>query len=226
MAWPNLKTVSFSSLPVFLPDIIHNMGFSSVDAQGLTAPPYLLAFFMCLGTAYIADRTSQRGLMIATVSLLGAAGYVMLGACTAVAARYAGVFLAAAGMFPAIANILPWTLNNQGSDSKRGAGITIMNLIGQCGPLLGTRLFPLNEAPYYSRGMYVSAGCLFMTAILAMLLRTLLAWENKRFQQRDEAILAAASSSSTGSDLATRQKMDGPRQTGIENDGFGFRNVL
>ncbi|KXJ89705.1 major facilitator superfamily domain-containing protein [Microdochium bolleyi] len=218
--------VSFSSLPVFLPDIIHNMGFSSVDAQGLTAPPYLLGFILCLITTYIADRTGQRGLMITAVSLLGGTGYVVLGACTSVAARYTGVFLAAAGMFPAIANILPWTLNNQGSDSKRGAGITLLNLIGQCGPLLGTRLFPAAEAPFFAKGMYISAGFLFLNAVLAMALRTLLAWENRRFEKRDKEILAAASASGRAS-VDESDKTGGKSvSVGVENEGYGFRNVL
>lgn len=200
------------------------MGFSSVTAQGLTAPPYLLAFFMCLLTTYIADRAAQRGLMITAVSLLGGTGYIVLGACTSVAARYTGVFLAAAGMFPAISNILPWTLNNQGTDSKRGAGITLMNLIGQCGPLLGTRLFPQTEAPLYAKGMYISAGFLFLNAILAMTLRTLLVWENKKFEKKDQETLAAVSGH------AATDKPDAVGQSlsviGIENEGYSFRNVL
>lgn len=77
--------------------------------------------------------------MIIILSLVGGVGYILLAVSANVAVRYVGVFLAAGGVFPAISNILPWTLNNQGSDSKRGAGITLLNVIGQCGPLLGTR---------------------------------------------------------------------------------------
>jgi len=41
--------VSFSSLPVFLPTILLEMGFSSIDAQGLSAPPYFLSFLVTIG---------------------------------------------------------------------------------------------------------------------------------------------------------------------------------
>lgn len=134
------------------------MGFTAINAQGLSAPPYLLSFFVCIGTTWVADRTRQRGLMIIVLSLVGGVGYILLAVSTNVAVRYAGVFLAAGGVFPAISNILPWTLNNQGSDSKRGAGITLLNIIGQCGPLLGTRMFPTSDAPYYVKGMSVCAS--------------------------------------------------------------------
>lgn len=115
------------------------MGFTAITAQGLSAPPYFLAFLLVILTTYIADRTQQRGLVMIVTSLIGATGYIVLATISATGPRYTGVFLAAAGIFPAIVNLLPWTLNNQGSDTKRGAGITILNLIGQCGPLLGTR---------------------------------------------------------------------------------------
>lgn len=77
--------------------------------------------------------------MIAILTAIGGIGYVILATTKSVAARYFGVFLAAAGIFPAIGNILPWVTNNQGSDTRRGFGIVILNLVGQCGPLLGTR---------------------------------------------------------------------------------------
>jgi dipeptide/tripeptide permease len=116
------------------------VGFSSINSQGLSAPPYFLAFLLVIASTYIADKTQQRGYTILILSLVGATGYILLATTSSVAPRYIGVYLAAAGIFPCIGNILPWVLNNQGSDTKRGTGIAILNLVGQCGPLLGTRV--------------------------------------------------------------------------------------
>lgn len=44
--------VSFASLPVFLPTILEEMGFSSINAQGLTAPPYFLAFLVTISKKF------------------------------------------------------------------------------------------------------------------------------------------------------------------------------
>ena len=132
------------------------MGFSSVTAQGLSAPPYFVSFLLTIGTSFIADKTQQRGIVIMCCAIVGGVGYVMLAVTTGVGPRYAGVFLAAAGIFPAIANILPWVTNNQGNDTRRGVGIVMLNVIGQCGPLLGTNLYPTNEAPYYICLLYTS----------------------------------------------------------------------
>src|SRR5271154_2373971 len=94
--------VSFASLPVFLPTILTGMGYSSINAQGLTAPPYFLSFLLCIGTTYIADRTKQRGLMIIFLSLLGGTGYILLATVKSTGVRYFAIFLAAGGIFPAI----------------------------------------------------------------------------------------------------------------------------
>ncbi|KAI0168986.1 MFS general substrate transporter [Hypoxylon sp. FL1284] len=205
--------VSFSSLPVFLPTILQNMGFTAINAQGLSAPPYFLSFFMCILTTWISDKTRQRGLMIIGLSIVAGVGYVLLATCESVGVRYFGVFLAAAGVFPAISNLLPWTMNNQGSDSKRGAGIALLNIIGQCGPLLGTRVFPATDAPFYVKGMGICAGFMFFNALLALALRTYLAWENKKFEKNDEAARQAGTDPIAGA-------------IGLENDGYGFRNFL
>lgn len=100
--------VSFSSLPVFLPTILKDMGFTAVSAQGLMAPPFFVSFCLTIGTTWIADRTQQRGYMLMVLTAVGGVGYVILATAKSVGARYFGVFLAAAGIFPAIANILPW----------------------------------------------------------------------------------------------------------------------
>lgn len=103
--------VSYSSLPVFLPTILRDMGFTAINAQGLSAPPYFASFLVTVATTYIADRFGQRGFMVAGLATTGAIGYVLLAACKPVGVRYFGAFLASCGVFPAIANILPWVLS-------------------------------------------------------------------------------------------------------------------
>ncbi|KAK3998368.1 mfs transporter [Cladorrhinum sp. PSN332] len=207
--------VSFSSLPIFLPSILNSMGFSKIEAQGLTAPPYFLAFLVCIGTTYLGDRTQQRGVIIMVLSVIGGTGYILLATNTSLAVRYVGVFLAASGVFPAIANILPWTLNNQGTDTKRGVGIAILNVIGQCGPLLGTRLFPASAKPFYFEGMTVCAAFMFFNALLAAGLR----WH---FVRKNMA-LGDAERMATGSLMVVSS---GRRGDSEREGAVGYRYVL
>ncbi|KAF7912950.1 uncharacterized protein EAF01_001971 [Botrytis porri] len=220
--------VSFSSLPVFLPTILNEMGFSSISAQGLSAPPYFLAFLVVILSTYIADRTQQRGLVIMTLSIIGAIGYILLATTSTTGPRYTGVFFAAAGIFPAIANILPWVLNNQGSDTKRGTGIALLNVVGQCGPLLGTRMYPSEDGPYYRKGMWVCTAFMMLNGILALALRTLLNWENKRLDEKYGVVGRRDAKGNVVGEKEAEEKLgEKPyAEAGDENDGPRFRYVL
>lgn len=190
------------------------MGFSAINAQGLSAPPYFLAFVLSVASTWIADRTRQRGLVIMVASLIGGVGYTILATVQGTGPRYFAVYLVTAGVFPSIFNVAPWTLNNQGSDTKRGTGTVLLQMLGTCGPLLGTRLYPAAEGPFYVKGMAISAAFMYFAALLALALRTYLVWENKKTEAREAALIAAGEGD------------EKTRVVGLENDGFGFRYIL
>jgi MFS family permease len=179
-----LTNLAFSSLPVFLPTIIHEMGHSPKVAQALSAPPYLLSFLFVLLTAYLSDKTYSRSPFIIFHALLSAAGYFLI--CISGVygwnnwIRYAGVYPAAIGFFSVITIIITWTINNQEGESRQGAGFAVLQIIGQCGPLVGTRLYPEEEAPFYVRGMGACAGAMVGVALLAVGLRFYLGGRNRR----------------------------------------------
>ncbi len=58
----------------------------------------------------------------------------------------------------------------------------MLNIIGQLGPLVGTRLYPDVDAPYYVKGMSVCAGFMLAVFCLSLGLRYVLHRENLRWQ--------------------------------------------
>lgn len=160
------------------------MGYSPLASQALCAPPYLAAFFVVLFTAYLSDRYRNRSAFVCLHAGLGAVGYSLI----AIAGwrrwgfgwRYAGIYLAASGFFSAITIIITWTINNQDSDSKKGTGIALLNIIGQLGPLVGTRLYPDADKPYYVKGMSTCAAFMILVFALSLGLRHVLVRENRR----------------------------------------------
>jgi len=162
------------------------------------------------------------------MSLIGAVGYILLAATSNTGPRYFGVYLAAAGIFPCIGNILPWVLNNQGSDTKRGTGIAILNLVGQCGPLLGTRVYPASDSPYYRLGMWVCAGFMLFNGLLAFGLRCLLVWENRRLDRKYGIVDRQGRESALGGLETARTEEESLKVPGVgdENDGPRFRYIL
>lgn len=160
------------------------MGYSALTSQALSAPPYLVAFVIVLSTAQLSDRYRTRSLFVVFHSLLAASGYVVMaiaGSQHASAAwRYVGVFPATAGFFSAVTIIITWTINNHDSDSKKGTGVALLNVLGQLGPLVGVQLYPDRDAPYYVQGMSVCAAFMVAVALLAVCLRSYLAAKNRQ----------------------------------------------
>lgn len=70
--------IAFSSLPVFLPTIINEMGYSSTQAQALCVPPYIFAFIVILLGTYLSDRFLSRSVPLIVLCLMGALGYFIL----------------------------------------------------------------------------------------------------------------------------------------------------
>ena len=167
------------------------MHYTALASQALSAPPYLVAFFVVILTAFLSDRSRNRSFYIIFHALLSGFGYLFIAIAGALRAnsgwRYAGVYPAAAGFFSSITLILTWTINNQDSDSKRGTGVAMLNLVGQFGPLVGTRLYPDSDKPYYITGMTICSLFMFLVALLAWWLRSLLAKENKVWNESNDA---------------------------------------
>ena len=174
--------VSFASLPVFLPTIINSMEFSPLASQGLAAPPYLCAFVFVLIIGFYSDKISDsRGIFIVGVALLSSFSYALIalagslessiGESLSITIRYIAVYGAAMGLFSAVTLIITWTLNNQQSSTGKGTGMVLLNVVGQCGPLVGVHLFPRRQGPHYVPGMSVCAGFMAGVAGLAVALR-------------------------------------------------------
>ena len=176
--------VAFSSLPVFLPTIIQEMGYSALQSQALSAPPHLVAFFAVLLTAYSSDRYHARSPFLIFHALLGCTGYSLMAIAGSQHAaahwRYIGVYPATIGFFSAITIIITWTLNNQHSSTRRGTSLAILNYIGQLGPLLGVHLYPDSDGPFYVKGMAFCAMFMLLVAMLATTLRIVLQRRNRQ----------------------------------------------
>lgn len=119
---------------------------------------------------------------IPSVSFLSESGYTT-------GMRYTGVMMAAGTIFATIALVIVWNGNNSETESGRGAGMALLQGLGQCGPLLGTRLYPSDQGPEYIPGSLVCAGCMVIVCILVGVQRWRLKRENRR-REKEEARLA------------------------------------
>lgn len=165
------------------------MGFSSLSSQALSAPPYLVAFVVVLATAWASDRSRTRSPYLIAHALTSSLAYLAIAATgyfhdhlsteLHTFIRYICVYPAISGFFSAITLIITWSMDNRVEKEGKGASIAILNIIGQCGPLLGTRLYPESDGPWYVRGMAVCSFFMIVVAALAIALRILLQKANR-----------------------------------------------
>lgn len=94
--------VGYGSIPIFLPTILKDSGFTAIKAQGYTAPPYLCAWVFTLVSIYISDKMQHRAVFNVVNFCIGASGYILLAKTDGHDARYGGVFLVALGLFPMV----------------------------------------------------------------------------------------------------------------------------
>lgn len=89
----------------------------------------------------------------------------------------------------------------------------LINVVGQCGPILGTyALFnKSSQAPQYVIGMSVCAAFMFFTALLSVALRILVQLKNQRLDRK------------YGTDVDDKGEEGA---TAVENYGPSFRYVL
>lgn len=184
--------VSFASLPVFLPTIIRSMSFSALTSQILSAPPYFLSFVFVLFIGRLSDSiANSRGYCLMACSAFSAISYFIIGLFgylesttiisdkVSIIVRYVAVYGAAMGLFSSVVLIITWNLNNQPSKKEKGLAMMIMNIVGQCGPLIGVNLFPRSDGPHYVSGMVVSGIFMSGVVVLTALLRWKLVSMNK-----------------------------------------------
>ncbi|KAJ2904464.1 MFS general substrate transporter [Zalerion maritima] len=170
-----LANMAYSSLPVFLPTVLTDMGYSPLEAQGMAAPPYLASFLSVLAVSGFSDASRSRSPYIVSSAMASSLGYLLLATSERLgfgdSVRYAAVYPAAMGFFNVVTLTIAWNINNGRGTAERGVGFVLLQVVGQCGPLVGTRLYPKEEKPYYTKGMATCCFAMFGAAVLAWGLR-------------------------------------------------------
>ncbi|KAK9472285.1 major facilitator superfamily domain-containing protein [Dipodascopsis tothii] len=187
-----LANIAYSSMPVFLPVILREMGYESITAQGMSAPPYIVAYITVIAVTFYSDKKKSRAEFIVFFASMACAGYVVLAVSRETFVRYLALFFVTSGFFTVVALVIAWTVNNQSSESAKGTGVVMLNTIGQCGPIVGTRLYPDSDGPYYPHGMGICALSMLLVAILAILLRRHMALLNAQSEKEERYNLVSA----------------------------------
>ncbi|KAH9933988.1 MFS transporter [Epithele typhae] len=166
-------SVPFSSNSLFAPTIVAGLGYTGLDAQLFTVPPYAVAFAVTLAVAWAADRFEARSLATCGSMLVAGASFVVQGALPADAfkARYAFLFFSLSFSFASIPPSLSWLAANVHSTGAATLAIPLNVAFGQLGQIIGVYIYKDSEAPSFPTGHFTNAGFLLEGAVLIAALR-------------------------------------------------------
>ena len=158
---------------------------------------------------YLSDKTGVRGPYCGGAALVAAIGFILSATVTSGPVRYFATFLSVQ-VFCCVALTLAWVANIHATESKRAGAYTLLATIGQCGPLLGTNVFPSSQKPFYRPGMWISASfCLFIF-VLSTTLSLILIRENRKIA-REEAEAGTSQDGKVDQTLQVREMEPGFR---------------
>ncbi|OAL17859.1 hypothetical protein AYO22_11203 [Fonsecaea multimorphosa] len=138
--------ISIYSYALFLPTIIHELGYSAVHAQLLTVPPNICGFVAILVLSTWSDKVKARGPFIVGGCILAIAGYIMLLAAESPAVKYGGTFLIATGVYPGTPIVQGWLANNLAPHYVRATGIGFQVTVANCAAFIATFAYLSKDA--------------------------------------------------------------------------------
>ncbi|CAF4175222.1 unnamed protein product, partial [Rotaria sp. Silwood2] len=172
--------IPFYSLSFFSPTIIKNLGFVTYQAQLLSAPPYVLAFFTTMITAYVSDKYAHRSMFIIFWLVISIVGYTILITLDNLVVNYLAVVLATGGLSPCIATCIAFISGNISPQTKRATAVAFMISVGNIGGVISGQLYRAQDAPRFILGHTINLGFCALGLVSVVILLFGLRAENRR----------------------------------------------
>lgn len=165
----------------FTPTIIRDMGWTSLMAQVMSIPTYVVAAIMTLCVAIISDRVRHRFAFVLLGCSIVTVGYVILLAqrSVPVGGRYFALFAITSGGYIAQPLLIGWLSNNMSGHYKQAVASAMQIGFGNCGGLVASNIFLSSEAPFYPTGYGTSLGLIWVCVIASVILFLVLKRENR-----------------------------------------------
>ncbi|KAL8953073.1 MAG: hypothetical protein Q9222_001066 [Ikaeria aurantiellina] len=166
----------------FTPTILKQLGWTSVKAQLLSIPIYVVGVVVALIAAFMSDRLRHRCAFAMIGVCINSVGNILLLAQkrVPVIARYAALYLTASGQYIFQPLVMVWLNNNLGGHYKRGIGAAIQIALGNLGGFTASNIFITDQQPTFPVGFGVSLALTLLTGLAATIFLLGLRKENNK----------------------------------------------
>ncbi|KAJ8457257.1 hypothetical protein ONZ45_g18382 [Pleurotus djamor] len=168
----------------FLPIIlVGGMGYQTLHAQLLIAPPNVFAAVFSFSLAILSDKWGVRApflLFQATISLIG---LCLTAFHTQNAVRYFGVFLGLSGGLANVPGTLGYLQNNVAGHTKRAFTTALTVGGGGVGGIIASTVFRSQDAPGYRPGLWVTIGSQLLILVVVLINSVYFYFKNKAVRE-------------------------------------------
>jgi len=173
--------VGVATVSYFLPTLIKNLGFTAINAQGMTVAPYVFGWCFTVFQAWHSDKTKDRGFHVMFSTAVSFIGYIILTTSVqkSTGAAYFALFLVTGANYSLFPLVMSWAANTFSPTSKRGVGTAFIVSISNCVSIASPQVY-FDPEDQYRKGHGIAAGMLALSFTCAFILRTRLSALNRR----------------------------------------------
>jgi len=165
----------------FAPSIIASYGYSAIETQLRSVPPWACAFAFAMIIAYLSDKTKHRFLFAIFPICVSITGFaILMVEHHFLHLEYAALFLIAMGTYTAMPVIVCWFNMNLGGHHRRAVGTAWQVGFGNVGGIIATYAFLQSDAVhFYHMGYSICIGFCCLSAASCCVYLVSCWWANK-----------------------------------------------
>jgi sugar phosphate permease len=165
----------------FSPTIIQGYGYSPIQTQLHSVPPWAAAFGFSMIVAYFSDKLKHRFLFTILPICVCISGFaILLAVHNNRQVQYAALFLVACGAYSAMPVIVCWFNMNLGGHHRRAVGTAWQVGFGNIGGIIAVFAFLKKDGPKYIPGYSISIAFVCLSALSCMTYFIMCSWENRK----------------------------------------------
>ncbi|KAF2745627.1 MFS general substrate transporter [Sporormia fimetaria CBS 119925] len=165
----------------FSPGIIQSYGYSKIQTQLYSVPPWAAAFGFAMTVAWFSDRFKHRFLFTIFPILVALTGFaILITVHDNRSVQYGALFLVAMGAYTAMPVIVCWFNMNLGGHHRRAVGSAWQVGFGNIGGIIAVFAFLKKDAPKYITGYSICIAFVAFSGLSCLVYYLLCMWENKR----------------------------------------------
>ncbi|KAL8880960.1 MAG: hypothetical protein Q9198_001736, partial [Flavoplaca austrocitrina] len=179
------------SYAFFAPGIIQTYGYSRIQTQLYSVPPWAASFTFAMVIAYFSDKIKHRFAFTIMPICLAIAGFgILIVVHDNHHLQYGALFMVAMGVYSAMPVIVCWFNMNLGGHHRRAVGTAWQIGFGNIGGIIATYSFlPQDKADFYKSGYSICIAFICLSAASCLVYAASCIMQNRQREKAPRSLL-------------------------------------